>query len=129
MKRAVLGLGLTMLGCDSAPGAGVAGVTKNRDNDRPSVLLITLDTTRADHLSPYGYALADTPIYDRMAEEGVVYTRAYATCPLTIPSHSTIMTGRPPPSHGVRDNGDFILGDDAITLAERFSEAGWATAA
>ncbi len=102
----------------------------NPDTDaRPAVLLITLDTTRADHLSPYGYGLVDTPIYDKIAAEGVVFERAYATCPLTIPSHSTIMTGRPPPSHGVRDNGDFILGDEAITLAERFSEAGWATAA
>ena len=96
---------------------------------RPSVLLITLDTTRADHLSPYGYGLVNTPIYDRLAVEGVVFERAYATCPLTIPSHSTIMTGRPPPSHGVRDNGDFVLGDEAITLAERFSGAGWSTAA
>ncbi|HCH61463.1 MAG: hypothetical protein CL927_15365 [Deltaproteobacteria bacterium] len=96
---------------------------------RPAVLLITLDTTRADHLSPYGYGLVETPIYDRFAAEGVVFERAYATCPLTIPSHSTIMTGRPPPSHGVRDNGDFILSDDAITLAERFSAAGWTTAA
>ncbi len=95
----------------------------------PSVLLITLDTTRADRLSVYDYALADTPVYDTLAREGVIFSRAYSTCPLTIPSHSTILTGRPPPSHGVRDNGDFILGDDAITLAERFSDAGWATAA
>lgn len=96
---------------------------------RPSVLLITLDTTRADHLSPYGYGLVDTPVYDRLAAEGVVFERAYSTCPLTIPSHSTIMTGRPPPSHGVRDNGDFVLADEAVTLAERFSAAGWQTAA
>ena len=112
-------------GCDAAPDR----VSSSADDDRPSVLLITLDTTRADHLSPYGYALADTPIYDQLAEQGVVFTRAYSTCPLTIPSHSSIFTGRPPPSHGVRDNGDFILGEDAVTLAERFSEAGWSTAA
>ncbi len=95
----------------------------------PSVLLITLDTTRADRLGPYGYALADTPTYDRIAAEGTVFERAYSTCPLTIPSHSTILTGKAPPTHGVRDNGDFILGDDAITLAERFQEAGYGTAA
>jgi len=95
----------------------------------PSVLLITLDTTRADRLGPYGYALADTPTYDRLAEGGTVFERAYSTCPLTIPSHSTIFTGRAPPTHGVRDNGDFILGDAEITLAERFQEAGYATAA
>lgn len=111
------------LGCGSQPASG-----PDRD-DRPSVLLVTLDTTRADHLSPYGYGLADTPVYDRLADEGVVFERAYATCPLTIPSHSTIFTGRAPPSHGVRDNGDFVLGDEAVTLAERFSAAGWSTAA
>ena len=94
-----------------------------------SVLLVTLDTTRADHLGAYGWAVADTPTLDRLAAEGTRFTRAYSTCPLTIPSHSTIMTGRPPPAHGVRDNGDFILGDDAITLAERFDDAGYATAA
>ena len=95
----------------------------------PSVLLITLDTTRADHLGPYGHALADTPTYDALAEAGTVYTRAYASCPLTIPSHSTMFTGRYPPSHGVRDNGDFLLGPDQVTLAERLHEAGYTTAA
>jgi tetratricopeptide (TPR) repeat protein len=96
---------------------------------QPSVLLVTLDTTRADHLGPYGYALADTPAYDRLAADGTVFTRAYSTCPLTIPSHSTILTGRTPPSHGVRDNGDFILGPDAVLLSERLQDAGYATMA
>jgi len=95
----------------------------------PSVLIITLDTTRADRLGPYGYALADTPTYNRIANEGTVFERAYSTCPLTIPSHSTIFTGKAPPTHGVRDNGDFILGDNEVTLAERFQEAGYGTAA
>jgi arylsulfatase A-like enzyme/Flp pilus assembly protein TadD len=95
----------------------------------PSVLIITLDTTRADRLGPYGYALATTPAYDAFALTGTTFVRAYSSCPLTIPSHSTIFTGRYPPSHGVRDNGDFVLGPDAVTLAERFSEAGYATAA
>jgi len=95
----------------------------------PSVLLITLDTTRADHLGPYGYKRADTPTYDAFAAQGTVFTRAYTAAPLTIPSHSTIHTGRYPPSHGVRDNGDFVLGDEQITLAERFQEAGWSTLA
>jgi len=119
--------------CDERPAGGGGEQVEARsppsDADPPSVLLITLDTTRADHLSPYGYGLAETPIYDRLAAEGVLFERAYSTCPLTIPSHATIFTGRPPPSHGVRDNGDFVLGTEAITLAERFSEAGWYTAA
>lgn len=95
----------------------------------PSVLIITLDTTRADRLGPWGYPKATTPTYDRLAKEGTVFSRAYSSCPLTIPSHSTIFTGRYPPSHGVRDNGDYILGDSAITLSERFSDVGYFTAA
>ena len=95
----------------------------------PSVLIITLDTTRADRLGPYGHALADTPTYDALADAGTVFERAYSSCPLTIPSHSTMFTGRYPPSHGVRDNGDFVLGPDQVTLAERLKEAGYATAA
>ncbi len=96
---------------------------------RPSVLLVTLDTTRADRLGPYGYALAETPAYDALAAAGTRFTRAYSTCPLTIPSHSTILTGRTPPSHGVRDNGDFVLGEDAVLISERLQDAGYATMA
>ena len=95
----------------------------------PSILLITLDTTRADRLGPYHYKLADTPTYDALAEQGTVWERAYSTCPLTIPSHSTIFTGRAPPTHGVRDNGDFILSEDEVLISERLGEAGWVTAA
>lgn len=98
-------------------------------DQRPSVLIITLDTTRADHLGPYGYPRADTPTLDTLAEKGMVWERAYSSCPLTIPSHSTIFTGRFPPSHGVRDNGDFILGEEQVTLAERLQDAGYGTAA
>jgi arylsulfatase A-like enzyme len=94
-----------------------------------SVLLITLDTTRADRLGPYGHPLAETPTYDAFAATGTVFERAYSVCPLTIPAHSSLMTGRYPPSHGVRDNGDFVLGPEAVTLAERFQDAGYATAA
>lgn len=97
--------------------------------ERPSILLITLDTTRADHLSPYGYTRVQTPTYDRLAAEGAVFTRAYSTAPLTIVSHATILTGLTPPAHGVRDNGDFVLGEEQVTLAERLSDAGYLTAA
>ena len=97
--------------------------------ERPSVLLITLDTTRADRLGPYGYAEADTPIYDQLAAEGMLFESAYSSCPLTIPSHSTILTGLLPPTHGVRDNGDFVLGDDQVLLSERLEAEGWTTAA
>lgn len=93
----------------------------------PSVLLITLDTTRADRLGSYGYALAQTPTLDALAAQGTRFERAYTNQPMTIPAHSSIMTGRAPPSHGVRDNGDALLGEGELTLAERFAEAGYHT--
>ena len=96
---------------------------------QPSILFITIDTTRADRLGPYGHEPADTPAWDRLAEQGTTFERAYASCPLTIPSHSTMFTGRFPPSHGVRDNGDFVLGEGQVLLSERLHEAGWRTAA
>lgn len=96
---------------------------------RPNVLLVTLDTTRADALGSYGSTTGATPTLDRIATEGVRFERAYTVTPLTIPAHSSIHTGLYPPRHGVRDNGDFFLGEDATTLAERLSGAGYATMA
>ena len=101
------------------------------DNDtasRPSVLLITLDTTRADHLPPYGGSVP-MPVYTQLASQGAIFTRAYSPYPLTIPSHATIFTGKTPPAHGVRDNGAFVLGAEQVTLAEVFHQAGYTTAA
>jgi len=116
-------------GCASKPEeqAPASAVPSIPAPSGPSVLLITLDTTRADRLSPYGHTNIETPTYQAIADAGTLFSHAYSTCPLTIPSHSTIMTGTPPPVHGVRDNGDFILGDEAITLAEQFQAAGYST--
>ncbi|MEQ1568839.1 MAG: sulfatase-like hydrolase/transferase [Myxococcota bacterium] len=97
--------------------------------DAPSVLLVTVDTLRADHVGAYGDALALTPNLDRLSAGGSTFLRAYSSSPLTIPSHATIFTGRYPPGHGVRDNGGFALSDDQVTLAERFHDAGYHTAA
>ncbi len=83
-----------------------------------NLLLITLDTTRADRLGAYGYAHAQTPTLDRLAREGVLFEQATTSAPITLPAHSTIFTGRFPPSHGVRDNGGFYLGPSQLTLAE-----------
>lgn len=120
---------LVLMGALTACSGTSEGPAALVEDTRPSVLLITLDTTRADRLGPYGYALADTPVYDQLAAEGVLFRAAYSSCPLTIPSHSTMFTGKVPPSHGVRDNGDFILGEDQVLLSERLQEAGWFTAA
>lgn len=93
------------------------------------MLLITLDTTRADRLGSYGHAGAATPNLDRLAAVGARFAQAVSPAPLTLPAHATIMTGRNPYAHGVRNNGHFVLGDDLPTLAERFRAAGYDTAA
>ena len=91
------------------------------------MVIITLDTTRADRLGCYGYTLAETPAMDALAARGTRFARAYTPVPLTIPAHSSLFTGLLPPHHGVRDNGDQRLSLEATTLAERLSEAGWHT--
>jgi choline-sulfatase len=94
-----------------------------------SVLLVTLDTTRADRLGCYGRAGASTPHLDAMAARGVVFRQAYAHVPLTCPSHSSLLTGRLPTRHGVRDNGGYVLAPEIPTVAERFQAAGHRTGA
>ena len=69
-----------------------------------NLLLITIDTLRADHVGAYGYRRA-TPSMDTLARAGVLFQHAYAAAPITLPSHATILTGRYPPGHGSRDNG------------------------
>jgi arylsulfatase A-like enzyme/tetratricopeptide (TPR) repeat protein len=94
-----------------------------------SVLLVTLDTTRADRLGCYGHAGGASPRLDALARQGVLFRQAYAHVPLTCPSHASILTGRLPPGHGVRDNGGYVLGPELPTLAERFAAAGHRTGA
>ena len=94
-----------------------------------SVLLITLDTTRADRLGCYGHAGGATPNLDALARRGVLFRQAYAHVPLTCPSHASLLTGRLPPHHGVRDNGGYVLPPALPTLAERFAAAGHRTGA
>lgn len=105
---------------------GVFGCTKKAPKN---VLLITIDTLRADRTGPYGYGLAKTPHLDRLAREGVVFEEAVSTAPITLVAHSTIFTGLLPPAHGVRDNGAYALGAGATTLAERLQGAGFETRA
>ena len=91
------------------------------------VVIITIDTTRADRIGCYGYALAETPTIDALAARGTRFARAYTPVPLTIPAHASLFTGLLPPHHGVRDNGDQRLSQEATTLAERVGQAGWTT--
>ncbi len=96
--------------------------------NRPTgILLITLDTTRADHLGCYGYETIETPNLDRIAEQGALFQEAVSPVPVTLPSHSSMFTGNYPPVHGVRYNGMFRLGDKSVTVAELLGDAGWTT--
>ena len=94
-----------------------------------NVLLITLDTTRADRIGCYGYARAETPAIDALAAKGLRFENAFAHVPLTLPSHACMLTGLLPPEHGLRDNGRGKLGPGPVTLAELFSRRGGKTAA
>ena len=74
-----------------------------------NVLLVTMDTTRADHLGCYGYKAGRTPHIDALLEHGVRFDHTYTTVPVTLPAHTSIMTGRYPYHHGVRNNGTYEL--------------------
>lgn len=97
--------------------------------DRPNLLLITMDTTRADKLGAYGCPDIRTPAIDGLARDGVLFLDAHASVPITLPSHCTIMTGLYSLGHGVRNNGNYVLPDGVTTLAEVLSREGYATAA
>ena len=94
-----------------------------------NVLVITLDTTRADHLGLYGDGDAKTPALDRLAAGGVTFEHAMTPVPITLPAHASLMTGLYPHEHGVRNNAGFRLSDHAQTLAEVLSEHGYRTGA
>lgn len=96
---------------------------------QPNVVLVTIDTLRADRLGCYGFEAARTPHIDGLAREGVRIEHAIATVPITLPSHASILTGLYPPAHGVRDNGIHRLPDEVETLAERFKKEGYRTQA
>jgi tetratricopeptide (TPR) repeat protein len=100
----------------------------NRDGGL-NVLLLTLDTTRADRIGSYGHAKARTPNLDAIARNGVRFANAYAPVPLTLPSHASILTGLTPLAHGVRNNGRYVLSYDKPTLAKILRDKGAATAA
>lgn len=92
-----------------------------------NVLLISVDTTRADYLGCYGHPLAKTPNIDRFASQGTRFAQCISSAPLTLVSHSTMLTGSYQFVHGARDNASFNLAEENITLAEIFKAAGWAT--
>ncbi|HMD35540.1 MAG TPA: sulfatase-like hydrolase/transferase [Vicinamibacterales bacterium] len=93
-----------------------------------NLVLITIDTLRADRVGAYGYKAASTPALDSIAAAGVRFDRAYAAAPITLPSHATILTGRYPPGHGSRDNG-MPVSSTVPTLAAVLKALGFRTGA
>ena len=107
--------------CSSAGGPGPTPTARN-------LVLITIDTLRADHVGAYGWSRAQTATLDGLAKNGALFERAYAAAPITLPSHATLFTGRYPPGHGARDNG-LRVSQDVPTIATELRARGFATAA
>ena len=95
----------------------------------PNVVLITMDTVRADHVGCYGFQDAHTPNLDALAREGILFQTAVTSVPLTFPSHCSILTGTYPTLHGVRDNLGYTFGGDPPTIATLLKAKGYETAA
>lgn len=91
------------------------------------VILISIDTLRADHLGIYGYTKGRTPNIDALAKDGTVFDRAYAHAPQTLPSHTSMLTGQLPFEHGVRDNIGFTVKPNTPTMASMFKSVGYGT--
>ena len=108
-----------------APSQKVLGMWKDLGVEKPNVILVTLDTTRADRLACYGYSGVKTPALDALAGRGVLFEQCASSSPLTLPSHSTIMTGMYPTYHGVRLNGNTALSEEQTTIAEVLAGRGY----
>lgn len=110
----------------TAENVGQIGITPK---DVRHVVLISIDTCRADHLGCYGYSRKTSPNLDALAADGVLFNHAVAPVPITLPSHSSMLTGTIPPYHGVRDNSSYRLAGANLTLAEISRENGFVTGA
>jgi len=124
LMRALLIASLVGAGCQEEPasipaGSGTPSAPSLSARAAPmNVVIITMDTVRADALGAYGQALPTTPFIDRMAAEGVLFEQCVTSAPNTLPSHATIFTGKQPYAHGVRSNGGYVLAQGNVTLAE-----------
>jgi arylsulfatase A-like enzyme/cytochrome c-type biogenesis protein CcmH/NrfG len=128
-NRSTRGLAHRLVACVALVGLAAACSPRQEASGRGDILLLTLDTTRRDRIGAYGDPRARTPNLDRIARRGVLFEEAASACPLTLPSHATILTGLYPPSHGVRNNGIDRLPDEAVTLAEILRDEGYECAA
>jgi arylsulfatase A-like enzyme/Tfp pilus assembly protein PilF len=137
MRRALLlnlGCALALAACTTdAPPAGESSASAELLGaiapSQLNVILVTVDTLRADRLSSYGSQRVETPAMDALARDGVRFSNAASTVPFTLPAHSSMMTGTYPPYHGVRENVGYVLDERLPTLAGELSAQGWSTAA
>lgn len=107
----------------------ICSIAEAEKPPRLNILLVTFDTTRADHIACYGYKQVKTPNIDRLAKRGCLFEKAFTSVPITFPSHSSMLTGLYPPSHGIRNNATYALPDSVVTLPEMLKDRGYATAA
>jgi arylsulfatase A-like enzyme/Flp pilus assembly protein TadD len=118
--RALLSVIVTLL-------AGCHGRSIGTPSRTTPVILISIDTLRSDHVPAYGYKSVDTPNIDALRADSILYKRAYSHVPLTLPSHTSILTGMLPVDCGVRDNVGFRLAESIPTLQELLKKNGYAT--
>src|SRR4029453_563645 len=128
LVRLAQGLALVsaMAGAGCGPGPK-APATARGGTARPSILVVTLDTTRADVIGPEAEGI-ETPAFTALAARGLRFRQAYATVPETLPSHASLFTGLLPAGHGVHENAR-VLARDRPLAAERLQKAGYRTAA
>jgi choline-sulfatase len=119
---------LLLAGCGGPDQSG-APETATAQKAGPNLLLITLDTARADRFGCYGYQKAVTPNIDRLASGGVLFEQAFTPVPLTVSSHASIFTGCYPPHHGVHTNDEKLLDEPNLCLAEMLKARGYHTVA
>src|ERR671938_906517 len=111
----------------AAIGAGCRDRTTAAATRPGAIVLISIDTLRADHLPIYGYQKVRTPAIDALAADGLVFDNAYAHAPQTLPSHASILSGRLPFEHGVRENVGFTVKPNEVLLQQMLHDAGYAT--
>lgn len=124
----VLAVGIFLwliLRLEKSPAARLEKLWSESDVEKPNVILLTLDTLRADHLACYGYPDVRTPNLDSLARRGVLFEQAATNSPLTLPAHCSILTGMYPTYHGVRINGNTALNEEQMTIAEVLSAQGY----
>lgn len=129
MRYWILVLVMTVIGCSRS--AESPTPTSNDSRVSPhgieNVIVISIDTLRADHLACYGHEFVKTPNIDTLAKEGVLFTQHFNVAPTTLSSHTSLMTGTYPHSHGVLKNSNRVS-DDNVMLAETLKAAGFETA-